>query len=106
MPVMKCSTSTRSWGNGCVRSPEGYHGTVIGYTYGCRLECCRNAMAKYQAERRQLLRRRKTPKHVHGTLNGYVSYGCRCDQCTGSNRAYKQKLKALKDNANQQAEKS
>ncbi len=80
------------------RSADGYHGTLTGYSYGCRLECCKIAMAKYQAERRLLLRRRKTPQHVHGTLNGYVTYGCRCDSCTASNKQYKRERKLLKDN--------
>ena len=69
-------------------SPDGYHGTVTGYTYGCRDECCRSAMAKYQAERRALLRTRKTPKRVHGTLNGYVTYSCRCGACATAKSEY------------------
>jgi len=71
-----------------VRSPDGYHGTVTGYTYGCRDECCRGAMAKYQAERRALLRTRKIPKKVHGTLNGYVTYSCRCGACATAKSEY------------------
>jgi len=89
-----------------VRSPDGYHGTVTGYTYGCRDECCRGAMAKYQAERRALLKTRKTPPKVHGTLNGYVSYGCRCDACMAVKREYARNYLKDKTNSSSKSTKS
>lgn len=45
-------------------------------------------MAKYQAEKRALRKARKKPAQIHGTLNGYVNYGCRCGPCGEAKSEY------------------
>lgn len=57
------------------------HGTDQGYQAGCRLACCRNAHAQYNAAKKAERIARGIPERVHGTRNGYVNYGCRCDAC-------------------------
>ena len=57
------------------------HGTDQGYQAGCRLECCRTAHREYNARKKAERIARGIPLRVHGTRNGYVNYGCRCDRC-------------------------
>jgi hypothetical protein len=34
----------------------------------------------------------------HGTVHSYKRYGCRCDECTHANRAYKREWRARHSN--------
>lgn len=36
------------------------------------------------------------PDEIHGTVNGYTNYGCRCDDCRAAVRAQRQKNKAAR----------
>lgn len=72
------------------RTVKGYevkphhHGTLTGYTYGCRCQPCRtcNSLA-VRARKRQGIPE-ADPRH--GSLAGY-SAGCRCEPCTDSKSA-------------------
>lgn len=57
------------------------HGTDQGYQAGCRQDCCRRAHSEYNARKKAERIARGIPERVHGTRNGYVNYGCRCDRC-------------------------
>lgn len=81
-------------------------GTVAGYSRHRKqseppCEPCRQAWAKYAADRRN--RHRKAglpPGHpAHGTLNGYVELGCRCPRCKSANRAAARKGAAQRKQA-------
>ncbi len=80
---------------------ESWHGTVTGYVrHGCRLDCCRKALATYTAERRELRRAllrtdRRTGRQVaihdhrgrllpHGENSTYTNWLCRCAPCTSA----------------------
>lgn len=55
------------------------HGTLTGYSYGCRCDRCREARRIRRAEdKRKLLADPSDPRH--GTTTGY-DCGCRCDRC-------------------------
>ena len=36
------------------------------------------------------------PNARHGTVSGYVNWGCRCDECTEANRKAKASRRALR----------
>jgi len=61
------------------RPPQ--HGTTTSYrNRGCRCTACTQAQADYMRRRRNRIKGRDVPDHVHGE-NGYRNYGCRCDEC-------------------------
>lgn len=37
--------------------------------------------AEYQSSLRRYNANREVPSHVHGTVNGYTNYACRCEKC-------------------------
>lgn len=53
--------------------------------------------ARYRTCQACLAEMRATPAHPsHGTTNGYVNYGCRCDRCRSAHYAYWQTLPAAR----------
>jgi hypothetical protein len=82
------------------------HGTRNGYQYyGCRCEDCRGAnrdhgRAEY-LKHHPGARSYRTPPLVetpddprHGTANGYVNHGCRCQPCRDANAAAMREYRA------------
>jgi hypothetical protein len=57
------------------------HGRPDTYRNGCRCKKCRIANTR-DCKKRHLRRvMDETPSRVHGTVNGYDNYGCRCELC-------------------------
>jgi hypothetical protein len=67
------------------------HGTLSGYTIGCRCDTCRAA----KPNRRNGLERTPRPDQ-HGTVRQYATRGCRCDECRAANAASVRKYRARK----------
>lgn len=44
---------------------------------------------RYQRKRVRVLERRKTDDVPHGTLTGYITLACRCDECRDAHRVWK-----------------
>ena len=70
------------------------HGTMYGYTHGCRCDRCRAANAEYvapyvKASQERVKKRLESDQNDkrHGTYYGY-RVGCRCDRCTEANRVH------------------
>jgi hypothetical protein len=61
----------------------GRHGTRYRYMQGCRCVECRAACATSAAGIRAL---GTAPNH--GTVSGYSTYGCRCDDCKQARSDY------------------
>ena len=72
------------------------HGTPGGYKRGCRCDDCRvaagNSVLAWQ-HRNQALRRQPP---AHGTLNGYLNYRCRCQECRDVYAAYQREYRAAR----------
>lgn len=51
---------------------------------------CSAACRKKRRNRQQMAWRRRVecPGHMHGTLSGYGTYGCRCEPCREANTMY------------------
>lgn len=65
-------------------SPDFQHGRRVSYLCGCRCDSCRKANADYNLTRKaRLVTSFDVP---HGTVDGYGSYGCRCNQCAAAKR--------------------
>ena len=65
---------------------DDQHGTTTGYAYGCRCQPCRTAA---EAKRRVVRRRGIAPDDSrHGTIDGYIRFACRCEECTSAHVAY------------------
>jgi len=60
------------------------HGTLTGYSYGCRCDPCRDAKSDYT--RRWQEQKRASDRVPHGTCNGFDNYGCRCGPCSEAKR--------------------
>lgn len=58
---------------------DSRHGTVAGYSSGCRCKPCKAARA--DAQKRWRAARKGSPNTPHGTVNGYNNYQCRCRRC-------------------------
>ena len=59
------------------------HGTITGYSYGCRCKKCR--AAEYERKKRIGEKLKANPTDPrHGTAAGY-QYGCRCLECSRAN---------------------
>ena len=65
------------------------HGSTSGYKNGCRCDDCRIAHGQAQADWLKRNRENSRPPPKHGTLNGYVNYSCRCEDCMTAARAYR-----------------
>lgn len=59
---------------------DDQHGTITGYSYGCRCDSCKQARRDYYQ-----LSKRPKEQIPHGTLTKY-RYGCRCEPCRHSTR--------------------
>jgi len=70
------------------------HGTRANYNAGCRCPSCRSANASYFWDLRERNRGLEVPEHVHGSINGYVNYCCRCELCKAASRRRRQKAVA------------
>lgn len=57
------------------------HGTIYAYRKGCRCDACVKANYRGQARWRAKAFSNPIPPKVHGTVNGYKIYGCRCPKC-------------------------
>lgn len=57
------------------------HGTVYAYRTGCRCADCTTANYRAQKRWRTSAAGKPVPDGVHGTINGYKVYGCRCEAC-------------------------
>ena len=59
------------------------HGTITGYSYGCKCKKCR--AAEYERKKRIGEKLKADPTDPrHGTAAGY-QYGCRCLECSRAN---------------------
>lgn len=67
------------------------HGSVAGYTAGCRCDACVPAWKAYQTQWRA--NRLADPECPHGNRVTYLS-GCRCEECRQANAAYNMARKA------------
>lgn len=61
---------------------EYEHGQHQRYSAGCRCDLCRGAWATRARERRAKAKTEPTPEKVHGTVNGYSFWSCRCAECS------------------------
>ena len=70
------------------------HGSLSGYSYGCRCDDCRAAKSAYA---REWSRRARGGVGVrrHGLRSTY-NRGCRCDRCRAANSAYTKEQKRKK----------
>ena len=66
----------------CVGAP---HGTYA-YRRGCRCEVCVAANYAAQKSWRERAGKGPIPPTAHGTVNGYLIYGCREDCCVSARR--------------------
>lgn len=72
------------------RDGDPRHGTFFFYKQGCRCTICRDAWNHYNL----MQRLRRTNEGLadddkrHGTANGYLNYGCRCEECVSAYAAY------------------
>lgn len=74
-----------AWKAALLANPATTHGVRVTYAAGCRCAPCREANAAYNMHRKSVVRNaRPTP---HGTLDGYQSFGCRCEDCASAKRA-------------------
>ena len=64
------------------------HGTSARYDRGCRCDACRADAARRVREWRHDIAGRTPPDTVHGTINGYNNWRCRCEPCKDARRAY------------------
>lgn len=51
----------------------------------CSAECKRRRKLEHNMHWRQSA---VIPEHVHGSVEGYATYGCRCDDCREANTTY------------------
>jgi hypothetical protein len=66
------------------------HGTVSGYSRGCRCDDCRTAKRAYSQEQRRKRRAAVEAGEAnfeHGYV-GYTDWGCRCDVCKAAKAGY------------------
>lgn len=57
------------------------HGTMSKYRQGCSCDKCRAANKARCDELKEQRLQRPIPRRVHGSLNGYNNYNCRCAKC-------------------------
>jgi hypothetical protein len=72
------------------------HGTAYCYRNGCRRPECVEANYAAQQRWRKKQLNKPVPKHVHGTINGYKMYGCRCELCRGAIAGQRRQERAAK----------
>lgn len=67
------------------------HGNYLKYNRGCRCAECKSAWAQYSKDRRKARAEAGSiPLHVHGSVNGYANYSCRCARCSqAASEAYR-----------------
>lgn len=65
------------------------HPSLYAYLKKCRCTPCRVMWNERARLRKQERASRPLPEHVkHGTVNAYVNYVCRCDECSAAMSAY------------------
>jgi len=69
------------------QTPPILHGKQSGYNRGCRCEECMQANRENHYAWVAKVHSRPIPEHVHGSVNGYGNYGCRCRPCTDAHVA-------------------
>lgn len=57
------------------------HGENRGWWRGCRCVECVTAIRAHWKKKRDEIREKPIPDHVHGTVNGYNNFMCRCELC-------------------------
>jgi hypothetical protein len=57
----------------------------------CSPDCRRQRRNRQQLAWRS---RCECPQHLHGTISGYGTYGCRCDICREASTAYNRQKRA------------
>lgn len=67
--------------------PLPEHGTLSRYQRGCSCDACRRANAASVAQRKARAAGTAKP-WMHGRLNTYNYYACRCEACCQANRDY------------------
>lgn len=78
-------------GRPCIVSIGGRevrHGRYLYNSLKCRCGKCREAWTKSVRQRRRKRIRQETPAHLHGTPNGYVNWGCKCEDCKAAMALY------------------
>ena len=63
---------------------------------GAPIAICSEACRRTRRNRQQNNWRRghDCPDHLHGSISGYGTYGCRCEQCCAANTKYSQAKRA------------
>jgi hypothetical protein len=104
LPRRRAAAPVHSWVScvGRAVTKPTPHGTNNGYAhYGCRCAECRAAHAAYYRTHQRIRYRRKkglpddyafparTKELIHGTHDGYVNRGCRCDECKAAAAGYR-----------------
>lgn len=74
----------REWKAKRLADPSKPHDRVK-YVSGCRCDTCRAANAAYNLRRKDRLA--DSDSIPHGTVDGYGSYRCRCDECSAAKRS-------------------
>lgn len=68
---------------------------------GKPVSICSASCRRKRRNRQQLAWRRRVdcPDHLHGTISGYGTYGCRCDGCRSANTDYTRSKRARNKDA-------
>ena len=67
------------------------HGTRAMYQKGCRCQECKSAQARGAHEYREKRKAQgaQNPELIpHGTYSGYITWCCRCEECSTVHREY------------------
>ena len=78
----------------CVECGESFDTAFAGV--GKPRSICGVACRKQRRNRQQLSWRKRCdcPQHVHGSVTGYGTYGCRCERCREANTIYTREKRA------------
>jgi hypothetical protein len=78
----------------CVECDELFDPTQPGT--GRPRKICSGGCRKHRRNRQQLRWRksRTCPQYLHGSISGYGTYGCRCENCREANTVYTREKRA------------